>query len=179
MRKITFIILIVYCTFFNAQTVDSKGRKEGYWKKKNEKTNKLIYEGEFKDDKPVGKFKYYGTNDSLSAIMDFKEGGKFAYAKMFHLNGKRKAEGKYVGKEIKDSVKNFIVERFLKNSNNKELTDSTPLISGGIMDSISTMQLVTFLEKKYNFEFQAHEVDRDNLDTITIIANFVLSKIGG
>jgi acyl carrier protein len=81
--------------------------------------------------------------------------------------------------EIKESVKNFIIDRFLKNPNNKELTDSTPLISGGIMDSISTMQLVTFLEKKYNFEFQAHEVDRDNLDSIGVIANFVASKIGG
>lgn len=81
--------------------------------------------------------------------------------------------------EIKESVKNFIVERFLKNSSNKELADSTPLISGGIMDSISTMQLVSFLEKKYNFEFQAHEVDRDNLDSIAVIANFVATKISG
>ena len=82
-------------------------------------------------------------------------------------------------REIKNSVRNFIAERFLKNSKNKELNDSTPLISGGIMDSISTMQLVTFLEKTYNFEFQAHEVDRDNLDSIEVIANFVVSKTGG
>ena len=81
--------------------------------------------------------------------------------------------------EIKHNVQNFIVESFLKNSDTKDLSESTPLISGGIMDSISTMQLVNFLENKYNFEFQAHEVDRDNLDTIAIIANFVLSKIGG
>lgn len=81
--------------------------------------------------------------------------------------------------EIKNSIRAFIVERFLKNSKAEELTDSTPLISGGIMDSISTMQMVAFLEKQYNFEFQAHEVDRDNLDSITVIANFVASKTGG
>ena len=103
MWKIAFILFISHCSFYYSQTVDSKGRKQGYWKKKDEK-NKLIYEGEFKDNKPVGKFKYYGANDSVSAIMDFKDGEKFAYAKIFHLNGKRKAEGKYVGKEIKDSV---------------------------------------------------------------------------
>ena len=81
--------------------------------------------------------------------------------------------------EIKSSVRSFIAEHFLKKSPVKDLTDSTPLISGGIMDSISTMKLVTFLEKEFGFEFQAHEVDRDNLDSIEVIANFVRSKISG
>jgi acyl carrier protein len=78
--------------------------------------------------------------------------------------------------EIKNSIRTFIMERFLKNSNATELTDTTPLISGGIMDSISTMQLVTFLEKEFQFEFQAHEVDRDHLDSIEVITQFVVSK---
>jgi acyl carrier protein len=41
------------------------------------------------------------------------------------------------------------------------------------------MQLIAFLEKEFHFEFQAHEVDRDNLDSIEIIAQFVLSRIRG
>ena len=81
--------------------------------------------------------------------------------------------------EIKENIKKFIIDSFLKNADTKELTYTTPLISGGIMDSISTMQLVNFIEHKYNFEFQAHEVDRDNLDSINLISNFIASKIGG
>lgn len=81
----------------------SQGPKNGYIKKKDEKTNKLIYEGEFKNDKPVGKFKYYYPNDSVKAIMDFREGGKIAYARLYHSGGKRMAEGKYIN-EIKDSI---------------------------------------------------------------------------
>lgn len=104
MRKFALIFLLAPSILVFGQTLDSKGQKQGYWKKKDENTNKLIYEGEFKDNKPVGKFKYYHPNDSISVIMNFKDGGKTAYAKMFHMNGKRKAEGKYVGKEIKDSV---------------------------------------------------------------------------
>jgi acyl carrier protein len=79
---------------------------------------------------------------------------------------------------IKKDIRTFIIERFLINSKN-EILDDTPLISGGLIDSISTMQLVAFLEKKFHFEFQAHEVDRDNLDSIEIIASFVASKING
>lgn len=82
----------------------SQSPKNGYVKKTDDKTNKLIYEGEFKNDKPVGKFKYYYPNDSLRAIMNFKEGGKIAYSKLFHATtGKCMAEGKYIN-EIKDSV---------------------------------------------------------------------------
>ena len=79
---------------------------------------------------------------------------------------------------IQANIKTYIASRYLPNSSANDLTYSTPLISGGIMDSISTMQLISFLEKEYNFEFEAHEVDRDNLDTIEIIANFVSKKIG-
>ena len=85
---------------------------------------------------------------------------------------------KHDTEQIKNDIRTFIAERFLNNSAN-DLQDNTPLISGGLIDSISTMQLIAFLEKKFHFEFQAHEVDRDNLDSIEIIANFVVSKISG
>ena len=78
--------------------------------------------------------------------------------------------------EIKNNVRAFITERYLKSAAAGELNDSTPLISGGIIDSIATMKLVNWLEENYKFEFAAHEVDRDNLDTIDRIANFVVSK---
>jgi antitoxin component YwqK of YwqJK toxin-antitoxin module len=90
-------------TFFMCCLAVAQTPKNGYVKKTDEKTNKLVYEGEFKNDKPVGKFKYYYPNDSVRAIMNFREGGKIAYAKLFHINGKRMAEGKYIN-EIKDSV---------------------------------------------------------------------------
>lgn len=78
---------------------------------------------------------------------------------------------------IKENLKDFIVKRFLKNAESEILNYDTPLISGGLIDSILTMQLVVFIEETYNFEFSAHEVDRDNLDSINIIANFIQKKI--
>src|ERR1700741_4019477 len=103
-KQFLTISAFLLAQFVVAQTVDATGKKQGYWKKKDEKTNKLIYEGLFKDDKPQGVFKYYHPNDSVKAIMDFKQDGKIAYSKMFHLTtGKRMAYGKYIG-EAKDSV---------------------------------------------------------------------------
>lgn len=110
MKKIITFFIVIQSVVCFGQTVDSQGRKQGYWKKKDEKTNKLLYEGEFKDGKPVGVFKYYYPNDSVRAIMSFKNDGKEAYAKLFHMNGKKMAEGKYVGKEVKDSVWTYFDE---------------------------------------------------------------------
>jgi antitoxin component YwqK of YwqJK toxin-antitoxin module len=108
--KHQFLLILLFLSAFSfAQTTDAKGRKQGYWKKTDEK-NHLIYEGEFKDDLPVGKFKYYYPNDSVRAVMIFKNEGKIAYAKLYHMNGKRMAEGKYVYKELKDSTWKFYDE---------------------------------------------------------------------
>lgn len=110
MKKEISILLVLTTYLLNCQTTDAAGKKQGYWKKKDEKTNRLVYEGEFKDDLPKGKFKYYYPNDSVRAIMMFKDGGKTAYARLFHLNGKRMAEGKYINKEIRDSTWTFYDE---------------------------------------------------------------------
>ncbi|MEM9916846.1 MAG: acyl carrier protein [Bacteroidota bacterium] len=78
---------------------------------------------------------------------------------------------------IKEIVKNYLLEEFVNESETGPVTDSLPLLSSGILDSISALQLVEFLEKTYEFEFQAQEVDQDNLDTLVKIEAFVQSKI--
>lgn len=105
-----FIFSLTFCIIVNAQTqTDASGKKQGYWKKKDDNTKKLVYEGLFKDDKPQGVFKYYYPYDSIKAIMIFKQDGKFAYSTMFHPTGKKMATGKYIG-EDKDSVWTYFDE---------------------------------------------------------------------
>jgi len=80
-------------------------------------------------------------------------------------------------KEIKEQVKEYILKEFLPGEDPEELRDSTPLITGGILDSLSTLKLVGFLEERYGFEFQPYEVDAEHLDTLSDIANLVHSKL--
>lgn len=95
---------------FSQTQTDVNGKKQGYWRKKDDKTFKLIYEGLFKDDKPQGIFKYYYPHDTIKAIMNFKQDGKIAYSTMFHPTGKKMAYGKYIG-EDKDSVWTYYDEK--------------------------------------------------------------------
>jgi hypothetical protein len=45
MKNFLFATLIMISVFSFAQTTDANGKKQGYWKQKDEKTNKLMYEG--------------------------------------------------------------------------------------------------------------------------------------
>ena len=81
--------------------------------------------------------------------------------------------------EPNKAIKAFILEEFLPGENPDELTDSTPLITGGILDSVATLKLVRFLEERFGIQVEAHEADVDHLNTISDIANYVASKRAG
>jgi acyl carrier protein len=79
--------------------------------------------------------------------------------------------------EVKQAIKAYILEEFLPGENPAELTDSTPLITGGILDSLATLKLVVFLEERFHIKIQAHETMVDYLNTISDIAQLVSSKM--
>jgi acyl carrier protein len=79
--------------------------------------------------------------------------------------------------EIKEAIRSYILAEFLPGEDPAELTDSTPLITGGILDSLATIKLVFFLEERFHVTIQAHETMTDYLDTIADIAQLVHSKL--
>jgi len=78
---------------------------------------------------------------------------------------------------IAETVKSYILEAFLPGASPAELTDETPLISAGILDSLATVRLVAFLEEQFKIEVAAYEATADNLETITQVAALVRSKL--
>ncbi|MEP6833602.1 MAG: acyl carrier protein [Gemmatimonas sp.] len=78
--------------------------------------------------------------------------------------------------ETMQTVKDFILKTFLPGEDPSALTETTPLITSGILDSLATLDLVAFLEKQYGLEFSANEVDVSRLGTLTDIARIVETK---
>ena len=78
--------------------------------------------------------------------------------------------------DIESTVKSYILGQFLPNANPEELTTTTPLIAGGILDSLATVRLVAFLEEHFGIEVHAHEVHAENLDNLERIAALVRRK---
>jgi acyl carrier protein len=81
--------------------------------------------------------------------------------------------------EIQQAVKSFILEAFLPGENPDELTADTELMSTGILDSVATLRLVTFLEERFGIQVEAHEADEEHLNTLVLIADLVAGKKAG
>jgi acyl carrier protein len=79
---------------------------------------------------------------------------------------------------IHDKVKEFILKEFLPGEDPAALTDSTALMTTGILDSLATLKLVTYLEEEFQIQVQAHEADAENLNTLADIVRLVSSKLG-
>lgn len=73
-------------------------------------------------------------------------------------------------------IHQYLLAEFLPGEDPAQLTDSTPLVTGGILDSIATMKLATFLETEFGIELQPHELGVDYLDTIATISALVEAK---
>jgi acyl carrier protein len=78
--------------------------------------------------------------------------------------------------EINQTVKDFILREFLPGEDPNDLTNTTPMVSGGILDSLATVKLIAFLEKQFGIEFEPHELSGEYLETLDTIAEVVQSK---
>lgn len=79
--------------------------------------------------------------------------------------------------DIKPEIRHYVVENFLPGGQGVDLDDATPLISGGLIDSIGMIGLVRFLEGRFGIEFTPREVDARSLDTIDAIERLVQRKL--
>ena len=78
--------------------------------------------------------------------------------------------------DIQATIKAFILNEFLPGEDPAALTDSTPLVTTGILDSIATLKMVTFLESQFGITLEAHETGVENLNTVEDITRLVTSK---
>ncbi len=78
--------------------------------------------------------------------------------------------------DIQSTVREYILNEFLPGEDPAELTEATPLITGGILDSISTLKLVAFLEERFGILIEAHEAGVEHLDSVEQIAQLIGEK---
>jgi acyl carrier protein len=78
--------------------------------------------------------------------------------------------------DIKTTIKTFILNEYLPGEDPVALTDTTPLMTTGILDSIAVLKVVTFLENQFDIVLQPHEAVVENLNTLSDMARLVISK---
>ena len=113
MRVFIFSCLLLLFNFSYAQKdtlnqLDAKGKKTGYWKKVE--NGKLVYEGRFLNDRPIGTFKYYYPDGKLKSETTFLKGTEKVYTVIYHPNQKIASQGIFINQQ-KDSVWNYFSDK--------------------------------------------------------------------
>ena len=75
--------------------------------------------------------------------------------------------------EITKAVRDYVVREYLEEGDEREVTETTPLISGGIVDSFSMVSLKRFLERKYQIQIPDADATPDAFDTVQRIVGLV------
>ena len=81
--------------------------------------------------------------------------------------------------ELKEEIRQFILANFLIGEDPANLKDDTPLRTSGVLDSVATLRLVTFVEEQFGIRVEAHEASVENFDSIGSIVAFIESKKQG
>ena len=79
--------------------------------------------------------------------------------------------------EVIPIVRDFITQELIQRSD-VALADDVSLIDEGYLTSLQTVELLMFLEEKFEIEIDPMEVDEENFKTLTTIAALVDSTLG-
>jgi acyl carrier protein len=78
---------------------------------------------------------------------------------------------------IIDTTSNFIVSNILKQPN-RRLTPDEPIISSGLIDSFSLVDLALFIEDTYGIRIEDTELNKDTFDNLNQLATIINSRLG-
>ena len=84
----------------------------------------------------------------------------------------------YCGVEkVKSELREFVKDNFLF-GREIHFTDDDSLLENGIIDSTGVLELLAWLESRWQVEVEDHELRPENLDSINRVARFVERKRG-
>ena len=152
----TFVLLIILVPFFAAAQVnqtDANGYKQGIWKKYHP-NGELRYEGEFKDNQPVGEWKRYHGNGNLQAILNYSDASDSTFSALYDQKGKLIAKGCFIS-EKKEGLWEFFQENKLISESNfrngvKHGLEKIYYDSGEVLEEID------WVDAKKNGKYQAY-----------------------
>jgi acyl carrier protein/D-alanine--poly(phosphoribitol) ligase subunit 2 len=75
--------------------------------------------------------------------------------------------------DLKNLIIDYVKREYLEEDSEEEVTENTPLITSGIVDSFSMVSLKTFLEKKFNIKIPDEKATPEAFDTVNNMINLL------
>lgn len=80
--------------------------------------------------------------------------------------------------EIISRVRSFIQENFLYMHSDFNLADDDRLLEKGVMDSMSIVEMIAFIENEFGVQAMEDEISEANFGSLTGIARYIGDKRG-
>jgi acyl carrier protein len=79
--------------------------------------------------------------------------------------------------EIQVIVKRFLQEYFLSRTPGMMLQNDDSLFEKGVIDSTGVLELVAFIERKFDFRVEDNELVPQNLDSVDRLVSYIQLKL--
>jgi acyl carrier protein len=80
--------------------------------------------------------------------------------------------------DVKEVIRQFILTTYLPGESRDNLRDDTPLLTSGILDSLATLGLVSFIQQQFGIELDVYETSVERFNRIEDIAASVIRRQG-
>ncbi len=77
----------------------------------------------------------------------------------------------------KNILREFVTESFLPSSGVEAFDDHDSFMEQGIIDSTGFLELLEFLEEKFDIKIEDEELVPDNLDSLDKLVSFIKKKL--
>jgi acyl carrier protein len=81
-----------------------------------------------------------------------------------------------VSVEARDVIRTYLRENMLFGDESVELSDDVSLFEEGVVDSTGVLELVMFIEQRFDVAVETDELVPDNFESIAGLARFVDEK---
>ena len=80
--------------------------------------------------------------------------------------------------DVAGLLKTYIAENILFSDDGYSYDDQDSFLEKGIVDSINILEIVMFIEEKFDFTINDSELIPDNFDSIKKLSEFIQKKTG-
>jgi acyl carrier protein len=78
---------------------------------------------------------------------------------------------------VEQELRRFVIDNFPFGQAGDALSNDDSFLDRGIIDSTGVLELVTFLEERYDIKVEDEELVPDNLDSINRLVRFLERKL--
>jgi|GraSoiStandDraft_4_1057263.scaffolds.fasta_scaffold597327_3 acyl carrier protein len=79
--------------------------------------------------------------------------------------------------DIQQMIRRFVLRELITADEAKDLKDDDSLFQNEVLDSVSILQLLAFVDAEFDVRIESEDVNPDNFDSIERLARYVKRKL--